>query len=591
VAAFGVYLFLVKRRYVLGTALSVGGVAYFVLVVGYVMPGLGGVPQVYRFGGLMAGGSSGLEAVVVTLLTNPTYVLLHVFGDPRKIEYLSLLLLPVLFLPLLAGRSLILAVPAFSVALLASTEENFRIGTQYPAIMIPFVSFLAIVGIQKLDPRRFGRLALTAAILTASLVMNYEYGWLFGRLFGGFPQPTSHQEVVSSFFSQVPRQASVSAVSDLVPHLSDRKTIYMFPTTEQAEYILFDAHPKADFWPYLSRNARSDATLALVPYLTSGEYGVARSDDWVLLLKRGADIQENRAALKMLFSSKYEAEDLPSGLTSPPVRDDQASGGLARVAEESLLPAEDRSAALFGPYAALLPGRYRVSYRLKLDAPSSRSGPIATLDVFSTAMGGALAGQDIMVQDFASPGQWQDFSLEVEIPGVMDDVEYRVLYDGPEKLLVDSVEIVPLQATIPIAGHEAEELPGNSDVVTDAVATNTAARSGRSSSQVPGGAEALVFGPWVQVIPGKYRATYALKLPEVGLTGPVASIDVFSKTAGGPLAVREVDASAFEDSSNYQRFTLDFETTQPWADLEFRVFPRGVGSVWVDNVQVSYLLQ
>jgi hypothetical protein len=36
---------------------------------------------------------------------------------------------------------------------------------------------------------------------------------------------------------------------------------------------------------------------------------------------------------------------------------------------------------------------------------------------------------------------------------------------------------------------------------------------------------------------------------------------------------------------------LEFEVTQPWADLEFRVFPRGVGSVWVDNIQVSYLLQ
>lgn len=591
VAAFGIYLFLVKRRYALGTVIAIGGAAYFALVVGYVMPALGGVPQVYRFGGLMAGGSNGLAALVTTLLTNPTYVLLYTFGDPRKIEFLFLLLLPVLFLPLLAGRSLILAVPAFSVALLASTEENFSIGTQYPAIMIPFVGFLAIVGIQKLEPRRFSRLALAAAILTASLVMNYEYGWLLGRLFSGFPQPAPHDEVVGSFFSQIPRQASVSAVSDLVPHLSDRETIYMFPTTEQAEYILFDAYPKADFWPYISRNARSDASRALVPYLASGEYGVARADDWVLLLRRGADIQENPSALRVLFSSKYEAEDLPSGLTSPPVRDNQASGGLARVAEGSLPLTEDRGAAIFGPYAALLPGKYRVSYRLKLDAPSSRSGSIATVDVFSTAMGGALAGQEIMAQDFAAPGQWQDFNLEVEIPDAMDDVEYRVLYAGPERLLVDSVEIAPMQATIPVASYEAEELPGNSEVVTDTVASNSSARSGTSPPRVAGEPDALMFGPSARLIPGKYRATYALKLPEEGHTGPVASIDVFSKTAGGPLAVREIDASAFGSSDAYQDFTLDFETTQPWADIEFRVFSRGAGPVWADNVRVSYVLQ
>jgi len=591
VAAFGVYLFLVKRRYGLGTALSVGGIAYFVLVVGYVMPALGGVPQVYRFGGLMAGGSSGLSAVVTTVLTNPTYALLYIFGDPRKIEFLFLLLLPVLFLPLLAGRSLILAIPAFSVALLASVEENFSIGTQYPAIMIPFVSFLAIVGIQKLDPRRFGRLALAAAILTASLAMNFEYGWLFGRLFNGIPQPSGHDEVVKTFFPQIPRTASVSAVSDLVPQLSDRETIYMFPTTEHADYILFDAHPGADFWPYISRDARQEATRALAPHLISGEYGVARADDWTLLLKRGADVQQNPATLRLLFSSKVEAEDLLSDFTSPPAQDGQASGGRARVADGSLPHAEGRSAATYGPYAALLPGKYRVSYRLKLDGPSSRQGQLAAVDVFSTAMGGALAGQSILVQDFVASGQYQDFSMDVEIPRALEDVEYRALYNGPERLWVDSVEITPLQATIPVATFEAEELPGNSDVVADAAAGNGRARSTGSAPQLAGEPQALAYGPAVGLVPGKYRATFALRLPAGDLTGPVASVDVFSKTAGGPLARLELDASAFKDSAVYEDFTLDFETSRPWTDIEFRVFPRGSGAVLADNVRLSYLLQ
>jgi hypothetical protein len=261
------------------------------------------------------------------------------------------------------------------------------------------------------------------------------------------------------------------------------------------------------------------------------------------------------------------------------------------VAEGSPPLDEDRSAAIFGPYAELLPGKYRVSYRLKLDSSSSRSGPIATVDVFSTALGGALAAQDVMVQEFVTPGQWQDINLEVEIPGTVDDLEYRVLYTGPEKLLVDSVEITPLQATVPVATYEVEELPGDSEVITDAAASNGAARSGSSSTQVSGETGALVFGPSVGLIPGKYRAAFALKLPEEGLTGPVASIDVFSKTAGGPLAEREIDASEFRDLNNYERFTLDFETAQPWTDLEFRVFPSGAGGVWVDNILVSYLLQ
>jgi hypothetical protein len=557
VAAFGFYLFLVKRRYRLGTALAIGGIAYFVLVVGFVMPALGGEPQVYRFGGLMAGGASGLYAVVVTLLTNPTYVLLYIFGDLRKLEFLFLLLLPVLFLPVLAGRSLILAVPAFSVALLASAEENFSIGTQYPAIMIPFVSFLAIVGIQKLDPRRFGRLALAVAILTASLVMNHEYGWVFGRLFTGFPQPSPHDQAVHGFFSQIPRQASVSAASDLVPHLSDRETIYMFPTTEHADYILFDAHPGADFWPYISRDARHEAARVLAPYLVSGEYGVARAEDWVLLLKRGADIQQNQAALRLLFSSRVEAEDLSSDFVFSMAPDDQASGGHARVVAASPPHADGKNALTFGPYASLLPGKYRVSYRLKLDTPSSRQGQIATIDVFSTALGGALAGQDIKIQDLETPGQYESFTLDVEIPEALDDVEYRVLYDGPEKLWADAVDVTPLQLTIPIATYEADKLPGTA----------------------------------VELMPGKYRATYALKLPEEGLAGSAGSIDIFSKTAGASLAALQLDASAFNEPDAFQDFTLDFETSQPWSDIEFRILPRSAGMLLADNVRLYYVLQ
>jgi uncharacterized membrane protein len=592
VAAFGLYLCLVKRRYRLGALLAVGGVAYFVVVVGYVMPALGGTPQVYRFGGLMAGGSGGLPAVVTTLLTNPAYVLIYIFGDPRKLEFLCLLLLPVLFLPLLAGRSLVLAIPAFSVALLASTEENFSIGTQYPAVMVPFVAFLAIVGARRLEPRRFGRLALAAAILTASLAMNYEYGWLFGRMFQGIPSPTPHDRVVDTFFSQIPQGASVSTLSDLVPHLSDRESVYVFPAIQHADYVLFDAQPAANFWPFTSRNARFEAVLALAPSLLSGEYGVARTDDGVLLLERGDDQSQNPGMLRLLLSTKVEAESLPSDFTGPSEQDNAASGGQARVADWALPHLEARSAAVYGPYASLLPGKYRVSFRLKLEPGSARHGKVATVDIFSTTMGGALAGQNIAVQDFASPGRYQDFSVEVEIPKTLDDLEYRVLYAGPERLWVDVVEITPLQAAIPAASFEAEDLPGDSEVVADAGASNGVARVFSVSQEDGDGSQTLVAGPGsTALIPGHYRANYTLKLDPGAPDGPVATLDVYSKTAGGSLATREIEAGDFKTPGKYEALSLDFETKQAWPDVEFRVFPRGHGTLWADRIGVDYLLQ
>lgn len=586
-AAFGLYLFLVKRRYRLGAALTVGGIAYFAAVVGYVMPALGGVPQVYRFKGLMAEGASGLAAVATTLVTNPLYTAIYIFGDARKIEFLCLLLLPVLFLPLVAGRSLILAVPAFAVALLASTEENFRIGTQYPAIMVPFVSFLAIAGMQKMDLRRLRPRALAAAILVASLGMNAEYGWLCGRLFIGFPQPTPHQRVVEGFFTEIPKAASVSTLSDLVPHLSNRETIYLFPTTEHADYILFDAHPTANFWPFISRDARHEAARALAPHLTSGEYGVARADDWTILLKRGHDTAQNAAALGLLFSSQFEAEDLASDFTSPPEQDSQATGGRARVAEWSLPHAQGRSGLTYGPYVSLLPGRYRVTFWLKIEGPPSRQGQIATIDVFSTAMGGPLVRKDVMMQDFAEYDDYEGISVDVEIPRALDDVEYRVLYSGPERLWADRIEVTPLQAVIPIATYEAERLPGDSQIVSDAQASREAARAAEGATV----GKAMVYGPYASLIPGRYRVTFALRLVESAPAGRVATVDVYSSTAGGPLAARDIEASEFAGSEGYQEFTLDFEV--PWAlgDVEYRLVARGSAHLMADRVQVSYLLQ
>jgi hypothetical protein len=55
--------------------------------------------------------------------------------------------------------------------------------------------------------------------------------------------------------------------------------------------------------------------------------------------------------------------------------------------------------------------------------------------------------------------------------------------------------------------------------------------------------------------------------------------------------VLEVGASDFESPDVPQEFALDFETTQPWPDIEFRVLGREPGTVLTDRVEVSRLLE
>ncbi|MCX7669876.1 MAG: DUF2079 domain-containing protein, partial [Anaerolineae bacterium] len=374
VAAVGAYLVLGKQRYRLGAAVTLAGLAYFAFAVGWAMPHLGGKPQIdTRFGGYIAAGWNGAVGVAWTLLTNPFFTVIWILGHPQKLIFLLQIFLPLLFLPALAPAAAWLpALPALAILLLTSAHTQYDITYHYPAHLIPSLFYLAILGTARvLDPpesrvREPGsKIALAAGLLVATLAMNYLYGPLISKNGVPLAMPDHHDAVVASFVAQIPRQASVSAMSDIVTHLTARHTAYLFPDVADAEYLLLDTDPRANFWPHEGLKARDRAIRDMIPHVRSGEFGLIRMEDGVLLLRRGADPTRNDEALRGLFTARYEAEDLAGDLQNTIVRDPQASGGAARIATAASPHAEGRTALVYGPYTDLWPGRYRVEYALQ----------------------------------------------------------------------------------------------------------------------------------------------------------------------------------------------------------------------------------
>lgn len=61
------------------------------------------------------------------------------------------------------------------------------------------------------------------------------------KALGDYPQ-------VRQIIAQVPPQASVAALSAIIPHIPKRKNIFMLPETGEADYII--VHGGINLWPY-----------------------------------------------------------------------------------------------------------------------------------------------------------------------------------------------------------------------------------------------------------------------------------------------------------------------------------------------------
>ena len=146
VAAFGVYAVVVTRRYLLGAVLALGSVAFFWLVI---LP---------RYAGALSGGAGGesygylgasLPEILRTLVTSPG-VWLPEIAQVLKLKFLFLMLAPLMFLPVLAPRALLVALPGLCMALLSRHPHRYQIWAQYVAPLIPPLFVAAVCGGQRL---------------------------------------------------------------------------------------------------------------------------------------------------------------------------------------------------------------------------------------------------------------------------------------------------------------------------------------------------------------------------------------------------------------------------------------------------------
>lgn len=274
-------------------------------------------------------GHSLLTSRLSYLGNSPVHVALHILRHPISIIkqhvfehahflYLRGLFAPTAYLALLAPWIWVLAVPTLGLNLLSADPSMYSGLYQYDAEMVPvfiFATIEALVlllwlvqevfaryhvwkehtihrvdGIVPVHVGQRGRMAhsvllivLLVGILFSVTRADYYRGTMpFSQGFS-WPVVTAHDALAQRFINMIPPNASVSAQSNLVPHISHRAYIYQFPYADKtAEYVFLDV--TSDIVPFFNSTNYINEVKSL---LVNGRYGIVAAQDGYLLLKRG----------------------------------------------------------------------------------------------------------------------------------------------------------------------------------------------------------------------------------------------------------------------------------------------------------------
>lgn len=242
IACIGLYVIIGKRKYIKGAIMLMFGVAYFLIVMIFMQRyGLGVMS--YRYENYMASDDGGLMDVIRNFISNPAYVLSECFKE-KKYQFIIYMLVPLGFIPAATKKvsKFILLLPIIIINLATDYVYQYSIYFQYAFGTLAILTYLAISNYAELSEkaRRFMcSLAICAAVIVmpvAGLSKTYYIdSYIYNR---------ENIKILNEVMESIPKDASVSASTFFIAHLSDREELYSYPTIHEenvaADYLVLD---------------------------------------------------------------------------------------------------------------------------------------------------------------------------------------------------------------------------------------------------------------------------------------------------------------------------------------------------------------
>lgn len=296
-AAFGLWsLIYDKSRYKQSLFSLIIGLAYTALMLSFIMPAIGGFP--YRHSGFGQSGQN-LQDVMLIIIKNPFYLIHSFIDSPVKINTMLNTFLPWGFLPLFSPATLILVVEQFASRFLDYGKPiRWTILFIYSLPMATIMVWGSIYGfknlidiLEKLTKKSRYTLSLLISVSLILLIIGSDlkmHGPINTIFKPQFYKKESWMDNNFKVLKCVPKNVSVSAQNSLVPWLSQREKIKVFPEGIGFDYIVLDLHPgqsENSFHFLGSKNTR----IVMEDLMNKGYYEPVCQNGSAVVLKRKTD--------------------------------------------------------------------------------------------------------------------------------------------------------------------------------------------------------------------------------------------------------------------------------------------------------------
>ncbi|WP_236147121.1 DUF2079 domain-containing protein [Scytonema millei] len=318
----GIGLFGVGAYMVLSRRFPRAGLATCILSFGYMLALTNSIMPLFsediskrfmmeRFGQYATGEDASTVEIIWGIVSNPWRLLVELVTPfPGTFLYLLGQWLPLAFVPALSGTAWAIAGFPLLKLFLGQGESVLAITIRYAMSVVPGLFYGAILWWSvhpKVFKPKFQRFWIGCICLSLVITIAYNPNrtlyflipdsiqpWVHISL----PRQWQHVSQMRSLLAQIPPQASVSATTHIVPHLSSRREILRLPGLQlrnDAREVIQVEYAIADLWQlqqyqvaFTSDRQQLQDNVKLIDRLfNTGEYGIVGFQDGVILLHKG----------------------------------------------------------------------------------------------------------------------------------------------------------------------------------------------------------------------------------------------------------------------------------------------------------------